>query len=40
MGVYTGNGMMIHAPRPGAYVREESVYFDGEAAVRGVIRLA
>ncbi|WP_234552126.1 C40 family peptidase, partial [Streptomyces sp. MH192] len=40
VGVYTGNGMMIHAPRPGAYVREESVYFDGEAAVRGVIRLA
>jgi cell wall-associated NlpC family hydrolase len=40
VGIYTGNGMMIHAPRPGAYVREESVYFAGEAAVRGVIRLA
>ncbi|WP_369376920.1 NlpC/P60 family protein [Streptomyces sp. cg36] len=26
VGVYVGDGMMIHAPKPGAYVREESIY--------------
>ncbi|WP_413758685.1 NlpC/P60 family protein [Streptomyces sp. MMBL 11-3] len=26
VGVYIGDGMMIHAPKPGAYVREESVF--------------
>ena len=26
VGICSGDGMMIHAPRPGAYVREESIY--------------
>ncbi|MET7453101.1 NlpC/P60 family protein [Streptomyces sp. NPDC005574] len=40
LGLYTGDGMMIHAPGPGTYIREESVYFAGESAVRGAVRLA
>ncbi|QNP76108.1 C40 family peptidase [Streptomyces roseirectus] len=39
-GVYTGNGMMIHAPGPGAFVREESIFHAGETALRGAIRPA
>ncbi|MFD9190575.1 NlpC/P60 family protein [Streptomyces phaeochromogenes] len=27
VGIYIGDGMMIHAPKPGAYVREESIYY-------------
>ncbi|MFE4422612.1 NlpC/P60 family protein [Streptomyces sp. NPDC056817] len=27
VGIYIGNGMMIHAPRPGTNVREESIYY-------------
>ncbi|MET9481123.1 NlpC/P60 family protein [Streptomyces sp. NPDC006638] len=27
VGIYTGEGMMIHAPEPGANVREESIYY-------------
>ncbi|MGW0791667.1 NlpC/P60 family protein [Streptomyces sp. NPDC002911] len=27
VGIYKGDGMMIHAPKPGADVREESIYF-------------
>ncbi|MBT2529583.1 C40 family peptidase [Streptomyces sp. ISL-99] len=27
VGIYIGGGKMIHAPKPGAYVREESVYY-------------
>ncbi|MFE3826282.1 C40 family peptidase [Streptomyces sp. NPDC059092] len=26
-GIYIGDGMMIHAPKPGANVREESIYY-------------
>ncbi|MFH0174424.1 NlpC/P60 family protein [Streptomyces cacaoi] len=40
VGVYIGNGMMIHAPKPGAYVREESVFYDGESGIHSVIRPA
>jgi peptidoglycan DL-endopeptidase CwlO len=40
VGLYIGNGMMIHAPKPGAYVREESVYYDGEASIYSVVRPA
>jgi cell wall-associated NlpC family hydrolase len=40
VGVYIGNGMMIHAPKPGAYVREESIYYDGESAIHSVVRPA
>ncbi|MFF9766949.1 C40 family peptidase [Streptomyces sp. NPDC014636] len=38
VGLCTGGGMMIHAPRPGAYVREEPVSAIGEAAVHSVVR--
>lgn len=38
VGLYIGNGMMIHAPKPGAYVREESVYYDGESSIHSIVR--
>ncbi|MEU8645861.1 MULTISPECIES: C40 family peptidase [unclassified Streptomyces] len=40
VGLYIGNGMMIHAPKPGAYVREESIYYDGTSAIHSVVRPA
>ncbi|MFG3658201.1 NlpC/P60 family protein [Streptomyces sp. NPDC047706] len=40
VGLYIGNGMMIHAPKPGAYVREESVFYDGESSLHSVVRPA
>ncbi|MFH0516712.1 NlpC/P60 family protein [Streptomyces sp. M41] len=40
VGIYIGNGMMIHAPKPGTYVREESVYYDGESSIHSVVRPA
>jgi peptidoglycan DL-endopeptidase CwlO len=40
VGIYIGNGMMIHAPKPGAYVREESIFYDGESAIHSVVRPA
>ncbi|MGI5367891.1 glycoside hydrolase [Streptomyces sp. A244] len=40
VGIYIGNGMMIHAPKPGTYVREESIYYDGESAIHSVVRPA
>ncbi|KPI25449.1 NLP/P60 protein [Actinobacteria bacterium OV320] len=40
VGVYIGTGMMIHAPKPGAYVREESVFYDGESGIHSVVRPA
>lgn len=39
VGMYIGNGMMIHAPKPGAYVREESIYEDG-MPIYGAVRPA
>ncbi|MFH8773155.1 NlpC/P60 family protein [Streptomyces sp. NPDC017958] len=40
VGLHTGNGMMIHAPGPGSYICEESIYGAGEAAIHRVIRPA
>ncbi|WP_329331719.1 NlpC/P60 family protein [Streptomyces sp. NBC_00663] len=40
VGIWTGNGMMIHAPGPGTPVREESVFFAGQTAIRGAVRPA
>jgi cell wall-associated NlpC family hydrolase len=40
VGLYIGDGMMIHAPKPGAYVREESIYYDGTSAIHSVARPA
>jgi cell wall-associated NlpC family hydrolase len=39
-GLCTGDGMMIHAPGPGASIREESVHSLGEGALRGAVRPA
>jgi peptidoglycan DL-endopeptidase CwlO len=38
VGIYIGDGMMIHAPKPGAYVREESIYYDGESTIHSIVR--
>ncbi|MEU6156880.1 NlpC/P60 family protein [Streptomyces sp. NPDC047130] len=38
VGVYIGDGMMIHAPKPGTNVREESIYYDGEGSIHSVVR--
>ncbi|MEU0049874.1 C40 family peptidase [Streptomyces sp. NPDC006309] len=38
VGLCTGDGMMIHAPRPGAYVREEPISSVGGSAVHSVVR--
>ncbi|MFH9587776.1 NlpC/P60 family protein [Streptomyces luteogriseus] len=40
VGIYIGNGMMIHAPKPGTYVREESIFYDGESAIHSMVRPA
>ncbi|MGY0018140.1 NlpC/P60 family protein [Streptomyces sp. cg35] len=40
VGLYLGDGMMIHAPKPGAYVREESIYYDGTGSIHSVVRPA
>ncbi|MER5909849.1 NlpC/P60 family protein [Streptomyces sp. NPDC001982] len=40
VGLYIGDGMMIHAPKPGAYVREESVYYAGDSIIHSVVRPA
>ena len=40
VGLYIGNGMMIHAPKPGAYVREESIFYDGESSIHSIVRPA
>ncbi|MGW0080464.1 C40 family peptidase [Streptomyces sp. NPDC003393] len=40
VGVYAGDGTMIHAPRPGAHVRAESIFYEGASAILGVVRPA
>ncbi|MFF9125998.1 NlpC/P60 family protein [Streptomyces sp. NPDC014889] len=40
VGLYAGEGVLIHAPRPGDRVREEPVHHDGASAVRRVVRPA
>ncbi|WP_062717456.1 C40 family peptidase [Streptomyces caeruleatus] len=40
VGIYSGNGMMIHAPGPGAAIREESIHYAGESAIHSAIRPA
>ncbi|MHC5908428.1 C40 family peptidase [Streptomyces sp. S6] len=40
VGIYTGDGRMIHAPRPGAYVCEESIHFAGSSEIHSVVRPA
>ncbi|MFF5547141.1 C40 family peptidase [Streptomyces olivaceoviridis] len=40
VGLYAGDGMMVHAPGPGSSVREESIYGAGEAAIHRIVRPA
>ncbi|CAM5236132.1 MULTISPECIES: C40 family peptidase [Streptomyces] len=40
VGLYAGDGMMVHAPGPGSSIREESIYGAGEAAIHRIIRPA
>ncbi|MFI6376079.1 NlpC/P60 family protein [Streptomyces sp. NPDC050546] len=40
VGICSGEGTMIHAPGPGARIREESVFFAGRSAIKGAIRPA
>ncbi|MET9381821.1 C40 family peptidase [Streptomyces sp. NPDC002928] len=40
VGLCTGNGTMIHAPGPGASVREESIFFAGQTAIHSAARPA
>ncbi|MFE2138325.1 C40 family peptidase [Streptomyces sp. NPDC059466] len=40
VGLYIGNGMMIHAPSPGASIREESIFYAGQTAIHSAARPA
>ncbi|MGW0883493.1 C40 family peptidase [Streptomyces sp. NPDC002671] len=40
VGLHIGDGMMIHAPGPGSYIREESIYGAGEGAIHRIVRPA
>ncbi|MFD8223129.1 NlpC/P60 family protein [Streptomyces massasporeus] len=40
VGICSGSGTMIHAPGPGARICEESVFYAGQSAIKGVIRPA
>ncbi|MFF4273518.1 NlpC/P60 family protein [Streptomyces sp. NPDC001536] len=40
VGIWSGDGMLIHAPGPGSTIREESVFFAGQAAIKGAVRPA
>ncbi|MFC3352236.1 C40 family peptidase [Streptomyces echinoruber] len=40
VGLYTGDGLMVHAPAPGAVIREESLPQPAETAVREAVRPA
>ncbi|MFI1358973.1 NlpC/P60 family protein [Streptomyces sp. NPDC020898] len=40
VGVFVGDGMMMHAPNPGATVREDSILAAGRSAIHSVLRPA
>ncbi|WP_234425997.1 C40 family peptidase, partial [Streptomyces kebangsaanensis] len=40
VGLYSGNGTMVHAPSPGASIREESIFFAGPQAIHSAVRPA
>ncbi|MEU0386581.1 NlpC/P60 family protein [Streptomyces chartreusis] len=40
VGIWSGDGMLIHAPAPGALIVEESVFFAGQSAIKGAVRPA
>ncbi|WP_420856891.1 NlpC/P60 family protein [Streptomyces populi] len=40
VGLYVGDGMMVHAPSPGARITEESIEYAGPATIHSVVRPA
>ncbi|NEA65031.1 C40 family peptidase [Streptomyces sp. SID12488] len=40
VGIFVGDGMMMHAPSPGSRVQEDSIFAAGEAAIHSVLRPA
>ncbi|WP_234432588.1 C40 family peptidase [Streptomyces sp. MUSC 125] len=40
VGLHVGDGVMVHAPGPGASIREESLHSAGEAAIHRIVRPA
>ncbi|MER5382768.1 NlpC/P60 family protein [Streptomyces sp. NPDC002688] len=40
VGLCIGDGMMIHAPSPGARIAEESIHYAGQGAIHSVVRPA
>lgn len=40
VGLYAGNGIMVHAPSPGASISEESIFFAGPRAIHSAVRPA
>ncbi|MGW3667582.1 NlpC/P60 family protein [Streptomyces sp. NPDC005141] len=40
VGLYVGDGMMIHAPSPGARIAEESIHYAGQGSIHSVVRPA
>ncbi|WP_427920459.1 C40 family peptidase [Streptomyces sp. cg40] len=40
VGVYAGDGLMIHAPKPGTCVREESIHYGDTSIIHSVVRPA
>jgi cell wall-associated NlpC family hydrolase len=40
VGICTGDGMMVHAPGPGAYIREEPIHEAVRSAIHGAVRPA
>ncbi|MET8032331.1 NlpC/P60 family protein [Streptomyces sp. NPDC005345] len=38
VGLYVGDGMMVHAPSPGGRITEESVQHAGQAAIHSIVR--
>ncbi|MFD9465659.1 NlpC/P60 family protein [Streptomyces sp. NPDC060027] len=40
VGLYIGDGTMIHAPSPGARIAEESIHYAGQGSIHSVVRPA
>ncbi|KAB1985960.1 hypothetical protein F8144_25515 [Streptomyces triticiradicis] len=40
VGLYVGDGMMVHAPSPGARITEESIEYAGPGTIHSVVRPA
>jgi cell wall-associated NlpC family hydrolase len=40
VGLYVGDGVMVHAPSPGARIAEESIHYAGQGTIHSVVRPA